>query len=159
MKQVQFRQQTDLLENPINTEVFGVYAMDNQTEAISVFSLTDEEAKQVAETKVIYVKQNVTNGFRLIECYAFMKNAGLPILGVNWIALMDSEMTENFMHDLQIRWPNENIPNTVLSNSYDSFKDFVLIGLGLTQQVFDETWRVKSSKWIEISEMHKNVKM
>lgn len=159
MKQTEFRQQTELLENPINTEVFGVYLPDDSLDAISAFQLTDEELKKINETKVIYVKQNVANGFRILELHAFMKSAGLPISGANWIALMDEYLLANYIHDLQLRWPGEDVNNTALKNPYPTFKDFIHVSLGLSKHQIDEGWKKKVVEWEKIAEMHKEVKM
>jgi len=159
MKQIEFRQQTEILENPINTEAFGVYLPYDSLDAISAFQLTDEELKKINETKVIFVKQNVANGFRILELHAFMKSARLPISGSNWISLMNAELIDSYIHDLQLRWPGEEVNNTALKNTYPTFKDFIHVSLGLSKHQIDEGWKKKVVEWEKIAEMHKEVKM
>ena len=159
MKQIQFRQQTDIIENPVNTEVFGVYMAEDSLDAISVFQLTDEELKRINETKRIFVKQNVANGFRILEVHAFMKPAGMPISGADWITLMNESLVENYLHDLSLRWPGENVSNTALKNTYSTFNDFIYTSLGLSKHQIDEGWKIKVSEWEKIAKSQENVKM
>lgn len=159
MKQIQFRQQTDIVEEPKTGNVFGVYCSETSNNAVTVFELSDDEVKKIVESKRIYIVQDIRNGLRLLEVFTHMKNAGIPITGYDWLSLLSENNQERYLHDIAIRWPNENVNETALKNSYSSFKEFILVSLGISSSQIDDGWMAKVSEWEQISNMHENIKL
>lgn len=159
MEQIQFKQQNASFEHPTTKNVFGVYSPDEEPHAVMTFNISDEELKEITKTRKIYLKQDVTNGIRLVELHAFMTDAKIPISGEEWFSYMESHVQENYTHDLKLRWPNENVSNTAMKNIYSSFKDFIFTSLGLSTHLIDDGWKTKAREWEKIGEIYKNVKM